>query len=184
MTTAGWRDEVLKFWFEELSPEDWYSGKPEVDERIRERFAGLPAELKATPPAGAQSDPMTALAAIIVFDQFPRNLFRKQPQAFATDPLAARISRHAVDADFDRGMAPAQKQFLYMPLMHSETLADQERCVELFRGLGNEDGLKYAVEHRDIIARFGRFPHRNRALGRETTPEEADFLTGHSGYGQ
>lgn len=184
MTALDWRDSVLDFWFKELTPQDWYSGKPETDALIRERFAPLYARLKQSPPAEAHSEPLTALAAVIVFDQFPRNLFRKQPDAFATDALAVKIARRAVEAGFDRDMPAEQKQFLYMPLMHSEELADQERCVELFRGLGNEEGLKYAIEHRDIIARFGRFPHRNRALGRATTAEEAEFLTGHSGYGQ
>lgn len=184
MPAAAWRDEVLKFWFEELTPEDHFGGKPEVDEKIRARFGRLYEELKANPPADAAADPLTALAAIVVFDQFPRNMFRKQPQAFATDPLAAQIARQALDAGFDARLGANQRQFLYMPLMHSEQLADQERCVALFRAAGNEEALKYAVEHRDIIARFGRFPHRNRALGRETTPQEAEFLTGHSGYGQ
>jgi len=184
MAAAAWRDEVLKFWFEELTPADHFSGAPEIDEKIRARFGGLYERLKADPPADAATDPQTALAAIIVFDQFPRNMFRRQPQAFATDPLAAKIARDALAAGFDARLDADRRHFLYMPLMHSEKLADQERCVALFRAIGNEDALRYAVEHRDIVARFGRFPHRNKALGRQTTPQEAEFLTGHSGYGQ
>lgn len=184
MSAAAWRDEVLKFWFEELTPEDRFGGKPEVDEKIRSRFGNLYEALKENPPAAAGTDAATALAAIIVFDQFPRNMFRKQPQAFATDALAAKLAHQALAAGFDADLGADRRQFLYMPLMHSEELSDQERCVALFRAAGNEEALKYAIEHRDIVARFGRFPHRNRALGRQTTPQEADFLQGHSGYGQ
>lgn len=181
---ARWHDEVLKFWFGELTPQDWYSGKPETDALIRERFSGLLAELKAALPPETGTDPRAALAAVIVFDQFPRNIFRREPEAFATDDLALGIARNALDRQFESGMTKSERQFLYMPLMHSEVLADQERCVDLFKSLGDEEALKYAVEHRDIVARFGRFPHRNRVLGRATTDEEADFLAQHAGYGQ
>lgn len=184
MADTAWRDEVLGFWFGELTPEDWYTGKAEVDEKIRDRFANLHENLKVAPPSEVWSDPRTALAAIILFDQFPRNIHRGKAAAFSTDDLALRIARDAIDRGFDAEMSDTEKQFLYMPLMHSETLADQERCVDLFKSLGNEDGLKYAIEHRDIIARFGRFPHRNRALGRATTDAEAAFMEGHKGYGQ
>lgn len=180
----GWRDEVLDFWFRELTPEDWYSSKEEVDEKIRTRFGVLLPKLAADVPAEVETDPKTALAAIIVFDQFPRNIYRRQPEAFATDNIAVGITRSAIDKEFDAEMTPQERQFLYMPLMHSEVMADQERCVDLFRALGSEEGIKYAVEHRDIVARFGRFPHRNRALGRETTEDEALFLKEHAGYGQ
>lgn len=184
MRGTEWRDDVLRFWFDELTPEDRFSGKPEVDARIAERFGRLYAELKADLPEEAGSDPLTALAAIIVLDQFSRNLFRRRPEAFATDAQARAIALQALDRGLDARLDEAQRQFLYMPLMHSEDLADQERCVELFSGTANGTALQYAIEHRDIIARFGRFPHRNRVLGRETTPEEAAFLESHSGYGQ
>jgi len=184
MVEAGWRDEVLKFWFEELTPEDWYSGKPEVDEKIRTRFSGLHADLMAAQPPEIMSDPLSALASVIVFDQFPRNIFRRQRAAFSSDDLALLVARNALDRGFEAGMSDPQKQFLYMPFMHSEVLADQERCVDLFKSLGSEEGVKYAVEHRDIVARFGRFPHRNRVLGRATSEDEAKFLEEHQGYGQ
>jgi uncharacterized protein (DUF924 family) len=184
MVKAGWQDEVLKFWFEELTPDDWYTGKPEVDAKIRDRFAKLHEHLMAAQPPEMMSDPRSALAAVIVFDQFPRNIHRKQPGAFSSDDLALSVARNALDKGFDAGMTHPEKQFLYMPFMHSEALADQERCVDLVRSLGSEEGLKYAIEHRDIVARFGRFPHRNRVLGRATTEEERKFLEGHSGYGQ
>jgi uncharacterized protein (DUF924 family) len=179
-----WTDDILDFWFDELKPEDWYSGKPETDAAIRERFLPLYQELLVAPPPEAREDARAALAAIILFDQFPRNMFRGKPEAFGSDDLAADLARNALERGFDDGLEPSRRQFLYMPLMHSEVLADQERCVSLFGTLGNEEGLRYAIEHRDIIARYGRFPHRNRVLARESTPAEQAFLKGHAGYGQ
>ena len=184
MIEPGWQDKVLDFWFSELKPEDWYATKPEVDGVIRARFAGLHAALSDDVPDQARRDANTALAAIIVLDQFPRNMFRGLGKAFATDGLAAELARNAVDAGLDRDMTQAQKQFLYMPLMHSENLADQDRCVELFAAAGLENGLKYAREHRDIIARFGRFPYRNKAIGRDSTAEELVYLKDANTFGQ
>ena len=179
-----WVDEVLDFWFAELTYEDWFGGSTGVDENIRTRFLGLYEQLKADPKVEEIDDARTALAAVIVFDQFPRNIFRGTAAAFATDDLALAITRRALDRELDSELDEKAKQFLYMPLMHSEISADQERCVDLFRALGAEGGLKYAIEHRDIVAQYGRFPHRNRVLERESTPEELDFLGRHAGYGQ
>ncbi len=184
MIDTDWRDKVLDFWFSELTSEDWYATKDAVDDAIRDRFGDLYAALAHDLPAEARSDPMTALAAIIVLDQFPRNMFRGSGKAFATDKFAADLCRGAIDAGHDRGMSQQQKQFLYMPLMHSENLADQERCVELFAAAGLDNGIKHAEEHRDIIARFGRFPHRNGVLGRATTPEEQEYLKDANTFGQ
>ena len=132
----------------------------------------------------AWSHPQTALAAIIVLDQFPRNMFRGTPRAFAADAQALALSRHAVDQKFDSAFPPERKQFLYMPLMHSEALADQERSVALFEALGDENSLRFAREHRDIVARFGRIPHRNKVLSRMSSQAEEAFLAAHEGYGQ
>lgn len=184
MIEPGWQDKVLDFWFSELKPEDWYATKQEVDDAIRARFAGLHAALSNDVPVAVRSDARTALAAVIALDQFPRNMFRGSGKAFATDGLAAQLSRNAVDASLDAAMTQPQKQFLYMPLMHSENLADQERCVELFAAAGLENGLKHAREHRDIIARFGRFPHRNKAIGRDSTAEELVYLKDANTFGQ
>ncbi len=184
MAEGGWVDEVLDFWFGELSQEDWYSGKAEVDEAIRSRFAELPSRLARELSPEAVTDPRTALAAIVALDQFPRNMHRGSGAAFASDAAAIGIARKALEAGFDAGMTPQERQFLYMPFMHSEVLADQERCVDLFRSLGNEEGLKYAIEHRDIIAEYGRFPHRNKALGRSSSEAEQAFLGRHKGFGQ
>jgi uncharacterized protein (DUF924 family) len=184
MAKPGWVDEVLKFWFEELKPEHWYAGGAEVDAKIRDRFGDLHRELMAELPPEVMTDPRAALAAVVAFDQFPRNIHRGRADAFSSDDLALRIARNALDKGFEAGFSNAERQFLYMPFMHSEVLADQERCVSLVKSLGNEEGEKYAIEHRDIVARFGRFPHRNRALGRTSTPDEVEFLKTHDGYGQ
>ncbi|MCR4268484.1 DUF924 family protein [Nitratireductor sp. ZSWI3] len=182
--SGAWQEDVLKFWFGELTPQDWFEPNNATDAAILDRFLPLHERLKQELPQAALSDPRAALAAILVFDQFPRNMFRRQAAAFATDELAMRVASNAVEKGLDEGMTEAERQFLYMPYMHSEVLADQERAVMLFKGLGNEDALKYAIEHRDIVARFGRFPHRNRVLGRTSSEEEQAFLEGHAGYGQ
>ncbi|WP_011579416.1 MULTISPECIES: DUF924 family protein [Chelativorans] len=179
-----WVEEILTFWFEEVGPEGWFKPTPELDETVRKRFGALHKRLAANPPEAAGKSQRAALASIILFDQFPRNMFRGSAAAFATDDLALRIAREALDKGFDDGLTPAERQFLYMPFMHSEISADQEHCVMLFKALGNEEALRYAIEHRDIIERFGRFPHRNRTLGRESTGEELAFLEAHKGYGQ
>lgn len=179
-----WVDEVLDFWFGELTYEDWFGGGPDVDEKIRSRFLDLYEKLKTDFDVKSLDDPREALAAAILFDQFPRNMFRRTAAAFATDDLALGIARRAVEEGYDAALDENAKPFLYMPFMHSEVTADQERCVDLFRALGEGDSLKYAIEHRDIVAKYGRFPHRNRVLGRESTTDEVDFLKGHAGYGQ
>ena len=182
----GWVDEVLDFWFGSLTYDDWFSVNEEVDRRIGERFRGLYDRLKAGFDERRIEDTRKALAAIIVFDQFPRNMFRGEAAAFATDDLAVGIARRAVERGWDVAGEASARPFFYMPFMHSEILADQERCVDLFRamGSGGEGGLRFAIEHRDIVARFGRFPHRNRALGRQSTADELEFMKEHAGYGQ
>ena len=181
---AGWVDEVLDFWFGSLTYEDWFTGSKELDAKIDGRFRDLYERLKAGFDERKVGDARTALAAVLVFDQFPRNMFRGQAAAFATDDLAAGIARLAVERDWDREVEPQARPFFYMPFMHSEILADQERCVDLFRAMEPSTGLDYAIEHRDIVARFGRFPHRNRALGRQSTADELEFMKEHAGYGQ
>lgn len=184
MPDTKWVDEVLDFWFGELTYEDWFGGKPELDETIRTRFAGLYQNMTANFDVETVNDARTALAAVILFDQMPRNMFRKTAAAFGSDDIAIAVARRASERGFDSQVEPERKSFFYMPFMHSEVSADQERCVDLFRALGNEEGLKYAIEHRDIVAQYGRFPHRNRVLGRESTSPEVEFLKGHNGYGQ
>jgi uncharacterized protein (DUF924 family) len=178
-----WADDVLRFWFDELKPDDWFERKDATDEAIRRRFLELHERLKAAVPSTDFDNPEDALAAILVFDQFPRNMFRGQARAFATDDIAAAIARRSVERGFDTAVPDARRLFFYMPLMHAENLADQEHCVSLISALPG-DLVKYAREHCDIVARFGRFPHRNRALGRENTPAEQAFLSEHKGFGQ
>jgi len=182
--TPQWAQDILLFWFAELKPEDWFTGGARVDDLIRNHFGALFETMANGVPNGALNHPRIALASILLFDQFPRNLFRGTARAFATDNLALAIARNALDRDFDRAMERHERPFLYLPFEHSEVLADGERCVALFKSLGDEAGLAYAIEHRDILARFGRYPHRNAVLGRPSTPEEEAFLDAHKGFGQ
>jgi uncharacterized protein (DUF924 family) len=177
-----WADDINRFWFEELKPADWFSGDPKVDALIRERFAGLYESLSKQPPSPADLDIDALLAAVIAFDQFPRNLFRQSPQAYATDPLALSLATHAVNAGMDKDIETWRRHFLYMPFQHSEDRATQARSQKLFAALGDKGTLDYAVHHKDIVDRFGRFPHRNAILGRESTPEEIEFLRTHRSF--
>jgi uncharacterized protein (DUF924 family) len=183
MIDADWATDVLSFWFEELRPEDWFEMNDAVDETIRTRFSKLHSALTEAAPSMSFDDPNTALAAIIVLDQFSRNMFRGEPKAFATDSLALFIARQAIEREYDAAVPEQWRHFFYMPFMHSETVSDQEHCVALFAALPG-DSVKYAIEHRDIIARFGRFPHRNKVLGRTATAAEQMFLAEHKGFGQ
>ena len=169
--SADWRSDILKFWFG-LTYDDWWRGTAELDHRIRERFLKLWAEKRQLPVDAFVADPLTALAAVILFDQFPRNMFRGHADQFATDHLALAIAKAAVDKEFDEQLDTNERVFLYMPFQHSENLADQDRAMLLFSELGDERHLSYAKKHRDIIARFGRFPHRNAMLGRAPRPDE------------
>ncbi|GAB1580836.1 DUF924 family protein [Phyllobacterium phragmitis] len=183
----NWKVEILDFWFGEIGPKQWFESTPELDNAIRARFLGLHeaiARKAVEDPAFLTADAETALATVIALDQFPRNMFRGKSQAFSTDPLARVIARRAIDLGLHHQLPREKRAFLYLPFEHSEDLPDQERSVELFTELGDEEGLKYAVEHRDIIARFGRFPHRNAVLNRTSTGDEEAFLLIHKGYGQ
>jgi uncharacterized protein (DUF924 family) len=169
---ADWRSHVLKFWFG-LKPEQWWRGGSELDHRIKENFLKLWAEKRQLPAESFLTDPLTAAAAVILFDQFPRNMFRGHADQFATDHLALAIAKGALDKGFDKELERDERKFLYMPFEHSESLADQDRCVLLFTESGDDEQLSYAKKHRDIIKRFGRFPHRNAILGRAPRPDEA-----------
>ena len=175
-SSQSWADDVLRFWFEELSEADWFRSDPQLDDKIRARFGELYAALKAQPPVPGELDASTLLAAVIVFDQFPRNIFRRSPEAYATDALALELARYAVATGMDRALATKQRHFLYLPFMHSEHREMQAESVRLVSALGIPDGLKYADHHRGVVERFGRFPHRNAILGRQSTPEEIEFL--------
>ena len=179
--------QILDFWFlPETDPghgqsrPEWFRKDAAFDAVIGERFGGMIERALAGGFLEWDGDPHGALARILVLDQFTRNVFRDTPRAFAGNALAQAAARSVVDGGRDRLLAPAQRRFIYMPFEHAEDLALQERSVALFNALATEPGMtdvaQYAVRHHDIIARFGRFPHRNRILGRDSTPEEIEFL--------
>lgn len=170
-----WVGDVLRFWFEDLKPDDWFSGSAAIDRRIGARFSGLRETLKQSPPSMSALDAAGHVATIIVFDQFSRNLFRGRAEAFATDRLALDYATNAITLGLDATMQPPHQHFLYLPFMHAEDPALQDRSADLFAKLG-PDLLKYAIEHRRVIERFGRFPGRNEALGRTTTQAEHEYL--------
>ena len=169
--SEDWRADVLKFWFG-LKPEKWWTRDPELDHGIRQNFLKLWAEKRQLPVDAFLTDPLTAAAAVILFDQFPRNMFRDSAEQFATDHIALAIAKGALDAGFDDHLEHDERKFLYMPFEHSEHLEDQNRAVLLFTQLGDDEQLLYAQKHRDVIARFGRFPHRNAILGRAPRSDE------------
>ncbi len=168
-------DEVLAFWL--ADPARWWTKDPAFDTEVRDRFGGLHAAIERGEHEAWRETPRGALAYVIVLDQFSRNMFRDTPRMFASDPQALAAARTAIERGFDQALPPEQRTWLYMPFMHSEALADQDRCVALFQTIDAPENLKFADAHRTIIRRFGRFPHRNAILGRASTPEEAAFLT-------
>jgi uncharacterized protein (DUF924 family) len=187
MTRKSTAAEVLAFWFgppgeRGKQQKRWFEKSEAFDREVRERFLPLYEEAAAGRLAHLKETAADCLALIVVLDQFPRNMFRGTPRAFATDAAALDAARHAVERGFDRALLPVERLFVYLPFEHSETLADQEKSCELTRPLDaypeTNDIYRYAVLHRDIIRRFGRFPHRNAILGRASTPEEVEFLQG------
>jgi len=169
--------DVLAFW-RAAGEDKWFKKHAEFDDEIRARFLATYEAAAAGQLGDWTQTADGALALVIVLDQFPRNMFRGDRRAFATDPLARAAASRAIERGFDRDMPLADRQFLYLPFEHSESVPDQERCCALFAATGDADKLKWASLHADIIRRFGRFPHRNAALGRATTTEERDFLDG------
>lgn len=167
----GWIRQVLNFWFRELDRSDWFSKDDAVDTQIRERFLSLHNQLAKSKGAGITSA-RSLLAAVIVLDQYSRNLFRGSARAFAADPIARKLAWRAIDNQLDTDLEPEERYFLYLPFEHSEDRRDQEIAVKLISQLGNSEWTKYALAHQRLIDRFGRFPHRNAILGRESTAEE------------
>ncbi|MBY8822549.1 DUF924 family protein [Sphingomonas colocasiae] len=165
-------DDILAYWFDELGPDRWWTRSDQTDETIRDRFEPLWQAWRSRTAESFLGSARDALAGVILFDQFPRNIFRGSADAFSTDPLALAIARGAVDRRLDDALSQDERSFLYMPFMHSEDLDDQDRALLLFTALGNQNSLDYAHKHHDVIARFGRFPHRNAVLGRAMRPGE------------
>jgi uncharacterized protein (DUF924 family) len=169
-------DDIVRFWFEELTPEDWYKADAKRDAEVRRRFGPLYENLSVGVPQDWLDTPKGWLAAILVLDQFPRNMFRGDSRAFATDAEALALAKQAIAKSVDMRLQPDQRAFIYLPFQHSEGRADQARSLELFTALGNPNNLDFALRHKAIVDRFGRFPHRNAVLGRASTEEELVFL--------
>lgn len=169
--------EVLSFWFEELSPEAHFARNDDVDARITERFGRLRDEVLNSRAVAWRGTPETIFAAIILLDQFSRNIHRGTPEAFEADPLALELAREMIARGWDRQLPPERRAFAYLPFMHAEDSEVQAESVALYEELGAEVNLRFARDHAEIFERFGRFPGRNAALGRDTTPEEEEYLS-------
>ena len=169
-------DDVLTFWFSESIKPLWFNSTPEFDEELTEKFldtyqAALNGELSEW-----EETPQGALALVICLDQFALNIFRGKAEGFAGEEISRQVAARAIERGLDQNLDDEQKGFLYLPYMHSEDMADQDRVLELFAEAGMENNLKWAKHHREIVVRFGRFPHRNAILGRQSTPEETAYL--------
>ncbi len=170
--------EILDFWFIETTPPQWFQKNDIFDDMIRDRFTSAYDMAKAGLCDAWMKDADGCLALCLVLDQFPRNMFRGDPRSFATDAKALDIARHAIKKGFDQVLTPIKRRFLYLPFEHSENLDDQQLNVELFAAMQADDplGYDYALRHLRIIERFGRFPHRNKALGRTSSVAEEEYL--------
>jgi uncharacterized protein (DUF924 family) len=176
-------EEILNFWLDETGPEGWYGGGEALDQEIRDRF-GAAWEAAMDGAYGLWlTYPSGALAYLILVDQFPRNMFRGEGKAFSSDPLALAVAKRAIDRGWDLKIDEPARQFFYLPLMHSESLTDQDRCVRLIaERMEAEANLLHAKAHREVIRKFGRFPYRNEALSRRATAGEKAYLD-EGGYG-
>jgi uncharacterized protein (DUF924 family) len=177
----AWVTEVLHFWFDELGEAHWFAKKENIDAQIRGRFLPL-HERVVTHDGSIATTQRALLAAVIVLDQFSRNLFRGTPRAFAADPVARQLSRTAIKQGFDVAMKEQERLFLYMPLEHSEDRDDQALSVKLMASLGNPEWTRFAIAHKAIIDRFGRFPHRNAILNRHSSADEVALLKEPNGW--
>jgi len=175
-TEPAWVRDVLTFWFDELETMQWFKKDDDVDTAIEQRFKGVHQQVSEAGLDTLSTAPRTALAAVIVLDQFSRNMFRGTAKSFDSDPKALELAERILANGLDRDFNADEKAFCYLPFEHSEALANQKRSVELFQALGNENYANYAQAHLDIIEKFGRFPHRNAILGRTSTSEENEYL--------
>jgi uncharacterized protein (DUF924 family) len=170
------RDEVLKFWFEDIDPRAWWKVDPAFDGQLADRFGMLLEQAARGELYGWRAAPSGRLAEIIVLDQFSRNVFRNTPRAFAQDPMALVLAQEAVAAGVHHELEPVRRAFLFLPYMHSESRAIHEVAEVLYREFAPADNYEFELKHKAIIDRFGRYPHRNEVLGRTSTPEELEFL--------
>ena len=169
-------DHIIDFWFSARTRPLWFKSTPEFDQELMARFEGLYQQARQGGLDTWEETPIGALALVIILDQFPLNMYRDQASSFSAEGMAREVARRLLDRDGDQGLTDEQKAFLYLPFMHSERLEDQDRSVELYEATGLEDNLRFARHHREIVRRFGRFPHRNAILGRESSPEELAYL--------
>jgi uncharacterized protein (DUF924 family) len=167
--------EVISFWHD-AGEERWFKPDADFDRQVRERFLVTHEAAAMGKLSDWEQSPEGALALLVLLDQLPRNMFRGTPRAFATDRLAREVAERALDRGSDKQVDTKMRSFFYLPFMHSENVSDQERCLGLYRALGNEEGIKYAEIHLEAIRRFGRFPHRNEILGRTSTADEITYL--------
>ena len=174
-------EEVLKFWFVEHGSDDWYAGRPEFDAAISDQFGQTHSHVAKGEAWEWRKNLDGRLAEIIVLDQFSRQLFRGRPEAFAQDKMALALAQEVVALGWDRELPVERRAFVYLPFMHAESVAIQAVSVRLYQGLGAEEQLEYALKHQETIARFGRFPFRNDALGRESTAEETAYMQEQAG---
>ena len=168
--------EVLKFWFEEIDPKQWWKKDDAFDQVIRKRFSGVHAQATRCELYDWRTDARGRLAEIIVLDQFSRNMFRVSPLSFASDPLALALAQEAVSVKADLALSPTERSFLYLPYMHSESLKIHAVAMDLYQRNGIQSNLDFEIRHKQILERFGRYPHRNAILGRSSTQEELEFL--------
>lgn len=174
-------DAVLTFWFVEHGESDWFGAKPEFDAELASRFTATHAWVAAGNAGAWRATPSGRLAEIIVLDQFSRQLYRKRPEAFATDPLALDLARQLVATGGDLTLEPRRRMFAYLPYMHSEDLAVHAEAAPLFAAYGDEKFSDFERRHVETLERFGRYPYRNEALGRTSTPEELDYMKSGNG---
>ena len=167
---------LLDFWFAPPQEKRWFNATRQFDEQILEQFEAVWREAKAGQLSDWEQSAEGVLALVILLDQIPLNMYRGLPESFSTEAMSREVAGRAIGRGFDRSLADQGKAFLYMPFMHSEDMVDQHRSVELFEAAGLQENLKFARHHREIVRRFGRFPHRNAILGRTSTPEEIDWL--------
>lgn len=182
MKIAG-PQEVIKFWFTGKGFDDWFfSKKPNFDSLIRRKFLGTYQAVLRGETAEWRKTPRGRLAEIIVLDQFSRNMFRGTPEMYRHDPLALALAQEAIRAGAEKKLSKDERMFLYLPFEHSESRAIQKQSVKLFSKIWSKDLMKYAHDHKKIVDTFGRFPHRNKILGRKSTPAEIKFMRTHKGY--
>lgn len=169
-------NEIIHFWFEELTPDQWFKADEALDLKMTEKYIALHSSVVAGELSYWRIEPMGRLAEILVIDQFSRNIYRDDPKSFIYDPMALVLAQECIRGEYHKNFKPAYRQFLYMPFMHSESKIIHNTALLLFSEKGLEDNLDYELKHKEIIERFGRFPHRNEILGRQSTPEEIEYL--------